>query len=349
MTELSIIHVDMDAFFTSVEQRDHPQYRNKPVVVGGDPKGRGVVSTASYEARKFGVRSAMSCRQAAELCPNIIFLPVDMEKYKRISKEIHSIFRNYTSAIEPISIDEAFLQLDVGNPVDIGESIKKEIYNRLGLTASVGVSYNKFIAKLASDMEKPNGFTVITRDEAKKILPELPKRKIWGVGEKTERYLNNIGIFTVNDLLQYDHEFLMRNWGRRAYELIQLCRGIDHSAVQTDQETKSMGEETTLEEDTKDLEILKEYLREFSVALGRRMAGRDIKCRTITIKVKYNDFKSITRSITLPLPTGSSRIIYQHSRDMLVNRVPLLKPVRLIGVQVSNLIYPDEPIQISFI
>jgi DNA polymerase-4 len=349
VTELSIIHVDMDAFFTSVEQRDHPQYRNKPVVVGGDPKGRGVVSTASYEARKFGVRSAMSCRQAAELCPNIIFLPVDMEKYKRISKEIHSIFRNYTSAIEPISIDEAFLQLDVGNPVDIGESIKKEIYNRLGLTASVGVSYNKFIAKLASDMEKPNGFTVITRDEAKKILPELPIRKIWGVGEKTERYLNNIGIFTVNDLLQYDHEFLMRNWGRRAYELIQLCRGIDHSAVQTDQETKSMGEETTLEEDTKDLEILKEYLREFSVALGRRMAGRDIKCRTITIKVKYNDFKSITRSITLPLPTGSSRIIYQHSRDMLVNRVPLLKPVRLIGVQVSNLIYPDEPIQISFI
>ena len=152
MTELSIIHVDMDAFFTSVEQRDHPQYRNKPVVVGGDPR-RGVVSTASYEARKFGVRSAMSCRQAAELCPNIIFLPVDMEKYKRISKEIHSIFRNYTSAIEPISIDEAFLQLDVGNPVDIGESIKKEIYNRLGLTASVGVSYNKFIAKLASDME----------------------------------------------------------------------------------------------------------------------------------------------------------------------------------------------------
>ena len=177
----------------------------------------------------------------------------------------------------------------------------------------------------------------------------MPIRKIWGVGEKTERYLNNIGIFTVNDLLQYDHEFLMRNWGRRAYELIQLCRGIDHSAVQTDQETKSMGEETTLEEDTKDLEILKEYLREFSVALGRRMAGRDIKCRTITIKVKYNDFKSITRSITLPLPTGSSRIIYQHSRDMLVNRVPLLKPVRLIGVQVSNLIYPDEPIQISFI
>ena len=184
--------------------------------------------------------------------------------------------------------------------MDIGESIKKEIYNRLGLTASVGVSYNKFIAKLASDMEKPNGFTVITRDEAKKILPELPIRKIWGAGEKTERYLNNIGIFTVNDLLQYDHEFLMRNWGRRAYELIQLCRGIDHSAVQTDQETKSMGEETTLEEDTKDLEILKEYLREFSVALGRRMAGRDIKCRTITIKVKYNDFKSITRSITLP-------------------------------------------------
>ncbi|HHZ12662.1 MAG: DNA polymerase IV [Caldicoprobacterales bacterium] len=349
MTELSIIHVDMDAFFTSVEQRDYPQYRNKPVVVGGDPKGRGVVSTASYEARKFGVHSAMSCRQAAELCPNMIFLPVDMEKYKRISKQIHSIFRNYTSTIEPISIDEAFLQVNVGNPVDIGKSIKKDIYNRLGLTASVGVSYNKFVAKLASDMEKPNGFTVITREDAKKILPELPIRKIWGVGEKTERDLNNIGIFTVNDLLHYDHEFLLRNWGRRAYELIQLCRGIDNSVVQTDQETKSMGEETTLDEDTRDLDVLKKFLREFSLALGRRMASRDIKCRTITIKVKYNDFKTITRSITLSLPTSSSHTIYQHSRDMLANRVPLLKPVRLIGVQVSNLIYPDEPIQISFI
>ena len=167
----------------------------------------------------------------------------------------------------------------------------------------------------------------------------------WG---KTERDLNNIGIFTVNDLLHYDHEFLLRNWGRRAYELYSYA-GNDNSVVQTDQETKSMGEETTLDEDTRDLDVLKKFLREFSLALGRRMASRDIKCRTITIKVKYNDFKTITRSITLSLPTSSSHTIYQHSRDMLANRVPLLKPVRLIGVQVSNLIYPDEPIQISFI
>ncbi|HZJ57690.1 MAG TPA: DNA polymerase IV [Clostridia bacterium] len=349
MTELGIIHVDMDAFYASVEQRDHPEFRNKPVVVGGDPKGRGVVSTASYEARRFGVHSAMPCRQAAELCPNIIFLPVDMEKYKRVSKKIHSIFRIYTPTIEPISIDEAFLQVDGGDPVDIGKEIKGDIYKRLHLTASVGVSYNKFIAKMASDMEKPDGFTVITREEARKILPGLPIRKIWGVGEKTEKDLNNIGIFTVNDLLQYDHEFLLRSWGRRAYELIQLCRGIDHSMVQIDQETKSMGEETTLEGDTRDLDVLKGILGDFSMELGNRMAGRGIKCRTITIKVKYNDFKSITRSITLAVATDSSHIILQHSRDMLANRVSLSKPVRLIGVQVSNLVYPDEPVQISFI
>ncbi|NLJ41711.1 MAG: DNA polymerase IV [Clostridiales bacterium] len=349
MTELVVIHVDMDAFYASVEQRDRPQYRNKPVVVGGDPKGRGVVSAASYEARKFGIHSAMPCSQAARLCPNIVFLPVNMEKYKKVSRQIHSIFREYTPIIEPVSIDEAFLEISDGNPIETAKNIKKDILLRTGLTSSVGVSYNKFIAKMASDMRKPDGFTVITPEKARDILPRMSIRKVWGVGEKTERDLNNIGIFTVKDLLEYDREFLLSNWGRRAHELIQLCRGIDYSPVQTEQETKSISEETTLESDTDDLGVLRNCLREFSLAIGRRMTKQALKCRTITLKIRYNDFKYITRSVTLPNPIDSSLLIYERSSEILKDRVPLLKPIRLIGLQVSNLVYPGEPVQISFI
>ncbi|MFY9177849.1 MAG: DNA polymerase IV [Caldicoprobacterales bacterium] len=349
MSELKVIHLDMDAFYAAVEQRDHPQYRGKPVVVGGDPKGRGVVSTASYEARKFGVHSAMSCKRAAELCPGAIFLPVDMDKYKKESRKIHYIFRKYTSIIEPISIDEAFLEIEDGNAVDIAKKIKEDIYNSTGLTASVGVSYNKFVAKLASDMKKPDGFTVITYDDAQRILPELPIRKIWGVGEKTEKELNNIGIFTVKDLLQYDHEFLLKNWGRRAHELLQLCQGIDYSPVQIDQEIKSMGEETTLKEDTMDLDVLRNYLKDFSLAISGRMSQKGIECRTITVKIKYNDFKIITRGTTLNRATNSPYTLYECASEILDSRVPLVRPVRLIGLQVSNLIYPYDPVQISFL
>ena len=349
MTKLKVIHVDMDAFYASIEQRDHAQYRNRPIVVGGNPNGRGVVSTASYEARKFGIHSAMPCRKAAELCPEAIFLPVDMDKYKEVSREIHSIFRAYTEIIEPISIDEAFLEIDNGETIEIGKRIKEDICKNLRLTASVGVSYNKFIAKMASDMQKPDGLTVITPDQARRILPQLPIRKIWGVGEKTEKELNDIGIFTVNDLLQYDREFLLKNWGRRAHELLQLCQGIDESKVQIEQEIKSMGEETTLQEDTNDICMLRKYLKEFSTAIGKRMSKLGIKCYTVTVKIKFTDFKTITRSTTLSRSTSSALRIYQYSSHILVHRVPMNKPIRLIGLQVSNLVYPDEPVQISFL
>jgi len=349
MAELRVVHIDMDAFYAAVEQRDNPQYKGKPVIVGGDPKGRGVVSTASYEARKFGIHSAMSCKRAAELCPGAIFLPVNMNKYKKESRKIHTIFRKYTPIIEPISIDEAFLEIKKGNAVEIARKIKEDIYQCTCLTASVGVSYNKFLAKLASDMKKPDGFTVITPDDAQRILPELPIRKIWGVGEKTEKELNNIGIFTVRDLLQYDHEFLIRNWGRRAHELILLCQGIDYSPVRVEHEVKSMGEETTLKEDTRNLDVLKNYLKDFSQAISYRMANKGIKCRTITVKIKYNDFRVITRGTTLDRATDSPHVLYKHSSEILSRRVPLIKPIRLIGLQVSNLIYPHDPVQISFL
>lgn len=349
MTKLNIIHVDMDAFYASVEQRDHPKYMNRPVVVGGNPKGRGVVCAASYEARKFGIHSAMSCKMVSRLCPDAIFLPVDMDKYKRVSREVHNIFHRYTETIEPISIDEAFLEINTGDSLKAAKKIKEDIFNKTRLTASVGVSYNKFIAKMASDMEKPDGLTIITQDMVGHILPDLPIRKIWGVGGKTEKELNNIGIFTVRDLLQYDREFLLKNWGRRAYELIQLCEGIDHRRVETNQETKSIGEETTLREDTNDMDILKDCLKEFSLAIGKRMARAKIRCRTITVKIKYHDFKTITRSVTLSNPTDLSSEIYKQSCNILEGRVPLTKQVRLIGIQVSNLVYPYEPVQISFV
>lgn len=347
MDSLHVIHVDMDAFYASIEQRDHPEYRNKPIVVGGNPNGRGVVSTASYQARKFGVRSAMSCKKALELCPNLIFVPVNMEKYKKVSRQIYKIFSRYTSIIESISIDEAFLDVGTANAIEIGKMIKEDIKKELSLTASVGVSYNRFLAKLASDMEKPDGFTVITREMAKKILPTLPIRKIWGVGEKTEKQLNDIGIFTVKDLLNYDHEFLLKNWGRRGYELIQLARGIDPTPIQSKQEAKSFGEETTLERDTRDLNLLKKYLKLFSNEIEKRLNKNKIKCRTITVKVKYYNFKNITRSTTLSEPVYSSKHIYEEAERLLKHRVNLSIPVRLIGLQVSNFIYPDEPVQLS--
>jgi len=347
MEKLNIIHADLDAYFSSVEQRDHPEYRNKPVVVGGDPNGRGVVSTASYEARKYGVHSAMPCHRAKELCPHAIFLPPDFEKYKRVSRQVHGIFQRYTDIIEPLSIDEAFLEIRDGDAVDIGRRIRQEVANELNLTVSVGVSYNKFLAKLASDLDKPDGFTVIDSMRAKELLPTLPVRKIWGVGEKTEQSLNAFGIFTIGDLLNFDREFFLKEWGRRGYELLQLAQGIDHSPVQPHQETKSLGEETTLDEDTTDTSILEDYLKEFSQAVSERLKRYGLKSRTITLKIKYSDFVSITRSITIEQPCDDPERIYDESRTMLNTRVPLNKPVRLIGIQVSGLIYRYDPQQLS--
>jgi DNA polymerase-4 len=347
MEKLHIIHADLDAYFSSVEQRDNPEYRNKPVIVGGDPNARGVVSTASYEARKYGVRSAMPCHMARELCPHAIFLPPDFEKYKRVSRQVHGIFQRYTSIIEPLSIDEAFLEIRNGDAIDIGKKIKQNVLNELKLTVSVGVSYNKFLAKLASDLEKPDGFTVMDSKRAKALLPSLPVRKLWGVGEKTEQSLNAFGIFNIGDLLNFDREFFLKEWGRRGYELLQLAQGIDHSPVQPHQEAKSLGEEITLDEDTTDTAILEDYLKEFSQAIGERLKRFDLKTRTITLKIRYSDFVSITRSITIEQPCDNPKRIFVESCSMLQTRVPLNKPVRLIGIQVSNLKYRYDPQQLS--
>jgi DNA polymerase-4 len=346
MNDLRIIHADMDAFYAGIEQRDHPHLRGKPVVVGGDPNGRGVVSTASYEARKFGIHSAMSCRRAKRLCPHVIFVPVNMKKYKQASDRIYQIFCRYTDIIEPVSIDEAFLDVGDGDAVQTARAIKEQIRFELRLTVSIGVSYNKMLAKIASDMDKPDGFTVITRERAAELLPSMPIRKIWGVGPKTEKELNDIGIFTVSDLLNYDREFYLKQWGRRGYELLQLAQGIDNSPVRNERQIKSIGEETTLTEDTTDMGILRNHLKGFADAIGKRLRRNRLKYRTVTLKIKFSDFTSITRSTTLDRASSSSLQIYEESLKMLHERVDLLKPVRLIGIQVSNISYPDEPSQL---
>lgn len=345
---LTIIHVDMDAFFASIEQRDNPYYKGKPVVVGGSPDGRGVVSTASYEAREFGIHSAMPARQAKELCPFAIFIPTNMKKYKEVSNQIREIFKRYTDKIEPISIDEAFLDVMGDNAIEIAKAIKEDVRVEVNLTASVGISYNKFLAKLASDMKKPDGFTVITPEIAKKLLPTLSVRKLWGVGDKTEKELNRLGIFTVRDLLDYDREFLLERWGKRGYELLQFAHGIDNSTVENKQEAKSMGEEITLNENTKDKEKLAIYIREFSSSLANRLNKKYLKCKTVTIKIKYDNFKLITRSKTLKEPIYSCQELYSIGKNILNYRIPMKRPVRLVGMQVSNFIYPHEPVQLTF-
>lgn len=346
MESLHVIHIDMDAFFAAVEQRDNPALRGKPVIVGGDPDGRGVVSTASYEARKFGVHSAMPARQARLLCPDAVFLHPDFHKYQQASHTIQSIFHKYAVCVEPVSIDEAFLEAGEADAVRMGRSIKREILNKTRLTASVGVSYNRFLAKMASDMEKPDGFTIITPERAKEMLPGLSVRSLWGVGEKTQAELNHLGIYTVAELLAYDRDILCHKLGKWGGILLELAQGYDPTPVSEPGPRKSLGEETTFEKDTQDRGILVNYLKEVAASIGRQLTREGIKARTVTLKVKYGNFTSITRSTTLPEPTASGLAFYKEAETMLDTRVSLASPVRLIGLSVSGLAYPGEPVQI---
>ena len=347
METLHVIHVDMDAFFAAVEQRDDPALRGLPLVVGGDPDGRGVVSTASYEARRYGIHSAMPARQARTLCPDAVFLRPNIEKYRRESRRVFQIFKKHALCVEPVSIDEAFLEAGEADAVAMGRRIKSEIKRVTRLTASVGVSYNKFLAKMASDMDKPDGFTVITPKRAQEMLPGLPVRRLWGVGERTEGELNHLGIYTVADLLHYDREILCDKMGKWGAALLELARGHDHSPVREPERRKSLGEETTFDADTRDRGLLVNYLKEVAASLGRELTREGIKARTVTLKIKYANFTSITRSVTLPEPTASPLALYQEAETMLDTRVSMANAIRLIGLSVSGLVYPDEPVQLS--
>jgi len=341
-----IIHIDMDAFYASIEQRDNTKLKGKPVIVGG-VSDRGVVSTASYEARKYGVHSAMPIKVAKRLCPNGIYLPVNMEKYKKASRQIHKILSKYSDKIEPISIDEAFLDVTDKNSIMVARSIKKDIQKQTQLTASVGISINKFLAKLASDVKKPDGLTVIKKEDAVEFLKPLPVSKLWGVGPKMQRELNKLGIYYIGDIQRYDKDVLVSLFGKRGKEIYDFSFGIDLRPVEVDNVNQSIGEEETFLEDISNSKDLIDKLRLYSINLSNKLISKGFLARTITVKIKYVDFTVETRSITLNIPTDDEEVIFETSKKILINKFNFDKEVRLIGLTLSNLIYPDDPIQLS--
>lgn len=337
-----IIHVDMDAFFAAVEQRDNPELIGKPVIIGGDPHSRGVVSTCSYEARKYGVHSAMPLREAYSRCPHGIFLPGHHDTYAQVSREIRQIFFRFTPLVEPLSLDEAFLDVHgcerlFGNSVKIGLMIKDAIKKEVDLTASVGVAPNKFLAKLGSDLEKPDGFVVITKDRIRDVLWPLPVTRLWGVGEKTAEVLLAKGIRTIGMLARLDMKILESNLGKMGKDLYYLANGIDERKVEVEYGAKSIGNETTFAEDTNDVEFLETTLLELAEQVGRRLRKSDVMGRTVNIKLRYANFKTITRAKTLQRATNSTQTLYEVGLELLRGTDLFNKTFRLIGLSVSNL------------
>lgn len=335
--ERIVLHLDMDAFFASVEQADCPELVGKPVIVGGVGE-RGVVSTCSYEARKYGVHSAMPGFMARQKCPEAIFVPVRMKRYKEVSRKIFKILSQYTKIIEPLSIDEAFLDVtQYGDSyLNTAKKIKKHIKKTTGLTASLGISYNKFLAKLASDWNKPDGLKVITEEMVPDILLPLSIDKIYGIGKKTVTKLNNYGVYRVDDLIKWPQEYMKTFFGKQGEEIYNLIRGIDKREVETQRESKSFGRETTLDKDTNDLETLLEYLNGFAIHVSYTLRVKNVYAKTITVKVKTARFITHTKSKTLEIPVNKSKKIYKEA-ELLLREMALSEDVRLIGLSVSNI------------
>lgn len=333
----NILHIDMDAFFASVEQRDNPELRGKPVIVGGVSE-RGVVSTCSYEARKFGVHSAMPMFIAREKCPNGIYIGGRYGKYAKVSREIFEIFGELTPLIEPLSIDEAFLDLSEGNIRDGREAayyIKNRVYKEVGLTLSIGISYNKFLAKLASEWNKPNGIKEITREMVPDILLPLPISKIHGLGKVSVAKLNNMGIYHIKELYNMPKEFYIEYLGKNGLDIYDRIRGIDNRKVEVVRERKSVGKERTLKFNTKNKEELLEYLKEFSYEIEDVLSQKDVMGKTVTVKFKTKDFENHTRSKTLNIYIGSQKEIFEVAKELLESE-ELKEEVRLIGVSISS-------------
>ena len=335
--EREIIHVDMDAFFASVEVIDNPTLKGKPVVVGGVTE-RGVVATCSYEARKFGVKSAMPVYMAKVKCPNAIFLPVRYERYKEISNKIFSILYEITPYVEPMSIDEAYLDVThlKKNPIEISKYIKQVVKKETGLTISAGVSYNKFLAKLGSDWNKPDGLKVIERHMVPEILFSLPVNKVYGLGKKSAKKLNDIGIFTVKELHNLPESLLVDFFGKFGVEIYQRVRGIDNRAVNILTERKSIGRETTLTIDTDIKEELKPYIKNFVSSVSSTMRVKNLSGKCITIKIKTCSFASHTKSKTLLHYISSEEDIYNEAY-LILQELDLTEKIRLIGLSISSL------------
>lgn len=337
-----IIHIDMDAFYASIEQRDNPEYRGKPLVVGGLPEGRGgVVATASYEARKFGIRSAMPSKKALELCPQVIFVRPRFEVYKFVSQQIREIFSRYTNLIEPLSLDEAFLDVTVdkqgiGSAIDIATAIRAAIKTELGLTASAGISISKFLAKTASDMNKPDGQTFIGPSRVEAFMEALPVEKFFGVGKVTAAKMNKLGLFTGADLKKKEEAELLRHFGKVGHFYYQIARGIDERPVRPDREIKSLAAEDTFPVDLTTLEEMVPELEKIAITVSQRLVRNELKGKTITVKIKYADFRQITRSRSLVTATDALLTIRDTAVDLLTNSGVEDKKIRLLGISISN-------------
>jgi len=338
-----ILHIDMDAFYASVEMMDNSALQGKPVIVGAAAEQRGVIAAASYEARKFGIHSAMSTAQALRLCPNAILLPVRMERYEEISRQIIKIFNDFTPDVEQLSLDEAFLDVTgsillFGSAEKIGQQIKQRIKSEIGLTVSVGIAPNKFLAKLASDLQKPDGFVIITEENKQQILDPLAVSKIWGVGKVTEKALHGIGIYTIEQLRKAPLKTLQAVLGSQAQELQMLAQGIDERKVEPNAQAKRMSAEETFAKDVIDKDFLLEVLFRQVEEVAARLRKEKVEGRTITLKIRYKNFKTITRSHTLEYPTNISRILWQAARKVFENWYSQSAgELRLLGFGVSGL------------
>jgi len=343
----TILHVDMDAFYAAVEQRDRPELRGKPVIVGSDPKGgkgRGIVSTCSYEARRFGVHSAQPISQAWRLCPQGVYVQPDMRKYARVSRQIMEILSSFTDMVEQISVDEAFLDVTgsrqlYGTGREIAAKIKDRMRRELGLTASVGVASNKFVAKIASDLEKPDGLVVVEPGREREFLAPLAVRRLWGVGPKTEAALQKAGLRTVGQIAALDERGLRRRLGEGdgATQLWRLARGMDDRPVEAVEGCKSIGHETTFERDTSDFDLLHATLLALVEKTAHRMRLEGVRGRTVTVKFREEDFATFTRRATLDAAVDTSEKIFPVALDLMKGLFREGVRVRLVGVSLSNL------------
>jgi len=345
-----IIHLDMDAFFASVELREHPELAGLPVVVGGTASDRGVVAAASYEARQFGVFSAMPMAKALRLCPGLVCLPVNMDLYASVSQQIHEIFYRYTPEIEPLSLDEAFLDVTAseklfGMAAEIAKQIKSDIKNECQLIVSAGVAPSKFVAKIASDINKPDGFVVVQADAVQDFLDPLPIKRLWGVGKKTEQKLHQAGINTIYDVRSKKAEWLVRHFGKQGEHIFRLANGLDKREVISDAKAKSISSETTFASDIQDKDVLLAMLSQLSEQVAVRLRNKGVKGKTVSIKIRFHDFRTITRSKTLAESTYHTRQLWMTVKELILDVLRTdTTAIRLLGVSVSGF-SNNEPLQ----
>ena len=343
--------MDMDSFYPSVEVLDNPQLKGEPVIVGGG-KERGVVSSASYEARKFGIHSAQPMATAMRLCSHGIFLPVRMHRYREISNRVFKIFRLFTPLVEPVSIDEAFLDVTAskrlfGQPDEIARKIKDMVHKETELTVSAGVAPSKFVAKIASDIDKPDGLTVVAADRVKGFLEPLPIEKMWGVGKKTRERLHRLGIRTIGDFTRFPAEVLKKNFGKHGVRMRELALGIDERDVVPVSDAKSVGHENTFLQDILDTDSARKEILSLANKVAHRMRRDGVTGKTVTLKVKFSDFVQVTRSTTLAEPTDNGLEIYATACCLLEKTEAGTRPVRLLGVSASQLTHPGSGKQLS--